>query len=272
MESGNYNSYSSFQNTGPYQERNFSEIAGTIGTNVQKIIQNVSSMKRMVNLLGTTQDLSDTKSQLYKIQHYTQQLVKDTSHLLKQLNDASFPTSPSEQRTCKMQKTKLAEDYSAALNAFQEVQKSAHQKETNRLKNSKVMSPLPPPPGNTAVLIDDFGELENSGSRQVQRQQDFMSLREAEEQEQTIRQLENDIRDVNQIYKELGVMIHDQGEMIDSIEAHVERTEAYVSDGNSQLKEAAHTRYKIRRKKLVCLSVLIVFVVLLSLWVFWPSN
>jgi SNARE domain. len=34
-------------------------------------------------------------------------------------------------------------------------------------------------------------------------------------------------------------MVHDQGELIDSIEAHVERTEAYVSDGNTQLKDAA---------------------------------
>lgn len=40
MESGNFNSYSSYHNNGPYQESNFSEIAQNIGTNIQKIIQN----------------------------------------------------------------------------------------------------------------------------------------------------------------------------------------------------------------------------------------
>ncbi|XP_008478188.1 syntaxin-12-like [Diaphorina citri] len=282
MESGNFNSYSSYHSSGPYQERNFSDIAQNIGTNIQKILQNVSSMKRMVNLLGTAQDSSDTKSQLYQIQHYTQQLAKDTNHILKQLNDTPLPSSPSEQRQCKMQKERLADDFSTALNAFQDVQKLAHKKESDQIKKTKVISKLPPPPGRQAVSGEEFGdrtqdqliELQDNGSQQLQqqRQQDFINLREAEEQEQAIRQLESDIRDVNQIFKELGAMVHDQGELIDSIEAHVERTEAYVSDGNTQLKDAAMYTYKVRRKKFVCMAVGIVFLLLVLIWMFWPNN
>ncbi|KAL1456673.1 hypothetical protein WDU94_001386 [Cyamophila willieti] len=281
MESGNFNSYSSYHNSGPYQERNFSDIAQNIGTNIQKIIQNVSSMKRMVNLLGTAQDSSDTKSQLYQIQHYTQQLAKDTNQILRQLNETPLPSSPSEQRQCKMQREKLQDDYSAALNAFQDVQKLALKKESDLIKKNKVVK-LPPPPGKHSVPLDTFDdkpqdqliELQNNGSQQMQqqRQQDFINLREAEEQEQAIRQLESDIQDVNQIFKELGAMVHDQGELIDSIEAHVERTEAYVSDGNSQLKDAAMYTYKLRRKKFVCMAAGITFLVILMLWMFWPSG
>lgn len=281
MESGNYNSFSSYHNSGPYQERNFSDIAQNIGTNIQKIIQNVSSMKRMVNLLGTAQDSSDTKTQLYQIQHYTQQLAKDTNHILKQLNETPLPSSPSEQRQCKMQKEKLADDFSDALTAFQDVQRQAYSKERDLIKKTKPITKLAPPPGS--VAIDHFGEktqdqlieLQDNGNQQLQqqqRQQDFLNLREAEEQEQAIRQLESDIQDVNQIFKELGAMVHDQGELIDSIEAHVERTGAYVSDGNAQLKDAAMYTYKLRRKKFVCMAVGIVFLFLVMLWLFWPDN
>lgn len=75
-----------------------------------------------------------------------------------------------------------------------------------------------------------------------------------------------DIMDVNQIFKDLAVMIHDQGEMIgkwenthlslilnimsfnhflvlcftDSIEANVESAEAHVDRGAAQLQKAAY--------------------------------
>lgn len=278
MESGNFNSYSSYHNNGPYQESNFSEIAQNIGTNIQKIIQNVSSMKRMVNLLGTAQDSSDTKTELYQIQHYTQQLAKDTNHILKQLNDIPPPTSISDQRQQKVQKENLAELFSSALNEFQEVQRLAYSKEKDLIKKTKQIK-LPPPPGSgnndhfADRTQDQLIELQdNKQQLQQQRQQDFLALREAEEQEQAIRQLETDILNVNQIFKELGALVHDQGEIVDSIEAHVESTGAYVSDGNSQLKDAAMYTYKLRRKKFVCMAVGIVFLLLVLLWLFWPSG
>lgn len=60
------------------------------------------------------------------------------------------------------------------------------------------------------------------------------------DQQQAIRQLESDILDVNQIFKELATMVYDQGEVVDSIESHVESAQIEVSQGASQL-ERAHT-------------------------------
>jgi syntaxin 7 len=49
---------------------------------------------------------------------------------------------------------------------------------------------------------------------------------------------------VNQIFKDLGQMVYEQGEIIDSIEAHVEKTEIFVSEGTSQLRQASN--YQVR--------------------------
>ena len=45
---------------------------------------------------------------------------------------------------------------------------------------------------------------------------------------------------MNQIFKELGAMVHEQGEVVDSIEASVEKTEVFVGEGVQQLREASN--------------------------------
>ena len=50
---------------------------------------------------------------------------------------------------------------------------------------------------------------------------------------------QSDIVDVNTIFKELATMVHEQGEMIDSIEANVESAHIRVEEGTTQLATAA---------------------------------
>lgn len=56
--------------------------------------------------------------------------------------------------------------------------------------------------------------------------------------------LQSDIMDVNQIFKDLATMVHEQGEVIDSIEANVESTHMNVGQGVSQLAKASE--YQVR--------------------------
>ena len=58
------------------------------------------------------------------------------------------------------------------------------------------------------------------------------------DREQQIRKIESDILEVNQIFKDLATMIHEQGETIDSIEANVETASIQVDQGTLQLAKA----------------------------------
>ena len=51
---------------------------------------------------------------------------------------------------------------------------------------------------------------------------------------------------MNTIFKDLATMVHEQGEMVDSIEANVETTSVRVHEGTEQLRQAE--TYKVRRK------------------------
>lgn len=46
--------------------------------------------------------------------------------------------------------------------------------------------------------------------------------------------------DVNQIFRDLATFVHEQGETVDSIEAHIESSTIRVSEGVQQLQKASN--------------------------------
>lgn len=266
---------SSYQNGAQVREQDFQKLSQTIGTSIQKISQNVSSMQRMVNQIGTHQDSPDIRKQLHSIQHYTQQLVKDTSGYIKDLSVLNNQNAtPSEQRQRKMQRERLQDEFTSALNMFQQVQRSTAQKEKEQVNKAKAAAygndPYLPGYKKDQQLI----ELQEGGVRHTQMQvQEEAELRALQEQEQSIRQLESDIQDVNQIFKELGALVHEQGEIVDSIEANVERATDYVGTGAQQLREASSYKNKIRRKKLIIAAIAaVILTVIILIIIIKTSN
>ena len=73
----------------------------------------------------------------HQIQHYTGQLAKDTSTDLHSLSNGISTLSQSEQRQWRLQKERLHNDFTKALNSFQAAQRTAAQKEKETIKAAK---------------------------------------------------------------------------------------------------------------------------------------
>uniref|UniRef100_A0A183BV13 t-SNARE coiled-coil homology domain-containing protein n=1 Tax=Globodera pallida TaxID=36090 RepID=A0A183BV13_GLOPA len=105
--------------------------------------------------------------------------------------------------------------------------------------------------------------------RQLQ-QQHRMNLDEIRERQQALSALEQDIGDINQIFKDLAHMVHDQGEMVDSIEANIEHASIHVQEAHTNVAQAVHYQTKARQKKLMisafCFIVFLVLFLVLYLW------
>lgn len=276
MESFNSSSYGSSQPTiqNNRGEQEFQRLCQTIGTSIQKINQNVSSMQKMVKQFGSHQDSHDLRQQFNSLQQYTRKLVVDTNAYIKEVS--TFPASAlqSEQRQRKMQRARLQDEYTMALSAFQGAQRSAAARERDLFKEARAQSHIDPfaGPKKETQLIE---LQDNTASRQQQQQQQLQQqlqeeadLRNLQEQEEAIRQLEKDIVDVNQIFKELGSLVHEQGEVLDSIEASVESTANYVQQGGQELRAAATYKNKVTKKKIylaliaaIILTIIIVIIV-----------
>lgn len=263
--------------TSSYQaghEGDFSKLSQQIGTHIQKISQNASSMQRIVVQLGTPADNQQLRNQLHQIQHYTGQLAKDTSKSLKDLGAISLQST--EQRVLKLQRERLLNDFTAALNSFQSLQREAAQREKDEVKRVRTASVLSPPDSSkeALVVLDETKSqpFQSSQQRQMQMQEEDVDVQALVERERAIRQLESDIVDVNTIFKELATMVHEQGEMIDSIEANVETAQMRVEEGTNQLSTAASYQTKIRRRKCFIAIIAAVVAIIIIGIIIWQSR
>ncbi|CAH1775014.1 unnamed protein product [Owenia fusiformis] len=271
---GSFGSYepdghSSYQ-SGPSREssNDYTRLSQTIGNNIQKISSNVSQLQQMINKIGTQQDSQDLRDKSHNMQHYTNQIAKETTKLLKDLAHIPTPISQSETKQRKMMKERLMNDFTAALNNFQAAQRQCAEKEKESVKRARAHSGLNP-----------FQELEEkkspdqlispergfSQTAQVLQMEEDIDLDLIKEREESIKKLEGDIMDVNTIFKDLGQLVYEQGETIDSIESNVESAAIHVEEGNSQLSQAKTYQSKARRKKCICIIVVFVILAILGL-------
>jgi len=216
----------------------FNRTASVVATNIQKLVQNVSSMQRM--LVHVDSQGEGLRAQLRQLQHYTGQLAKDTAGQLKQLADAQVLDSGA-----KLQRERLQDEFTKALNNFQRVQREAAEREKQGLAAAKQND-------NSWALAGPGEEQQQQGQSRTQLMiEEEERIGQLEQREQSMRQLESDIVDVNTIFKDLATMVHEQGEIVDSIEQNIESTTVQVTSGTEQLRQAADYQNKARKKKII---------------------
>ncbi|KFQ32336.1 Syntaxin-12, partial [Merops nubicus] len=231
-----------------------------------------AQIKNLMSQLGTKQDSSKLQENLQQLQHSANRLAKETNEYLKELGSLPLPLSASEQRQQRLQKERLMNDFSTALNNFQAVQRRVSEKEKETVARARAGSRI-------SRKSQTFFPSLSSGEdwNQMQSQEEDVAITEQDlelikERESAIRQLEADILDVNQIFKDLAMMIHDQGDMIDSIEANVESAEVHVERASEQLQRAAYYQKKSRKKICILILGLAVASIIIGLLIWWISK
>lgn len=261
MSFPNYSSYQSTANSDLASSSDFTRLSNSISSNVQKISQNVNIMQKLVNQLGTSADNEQMRIMLHDLQHSTHQLARETNTQLKQLSQIHQSGNTSDQKQKRMLRERLTNDFSEALKNLQVIQRTAAQKEKESVMRARANSGLN---GSTEVapnLIDLDG---TSSSQQVHLQiEEHVDLNELREREEAVKRMEGDIFEVNQMFKEIASLVHEQGEVIDSIEANVETAAMRVSSGAQEVAKARDYQSKARRKTMFLLLILTVILVFL---------
>uniref|UniRef100_A0A915ECH4 t-SNARE coiled-coil homology domain-containing protein n=1 Tax=Ditylenchus dipsaci TaxID=166011 RepID=A0A915ECH4_9BILA len=196
-----------------------------ITSNIQQLNQNVQNLNVIVEKIGGPDDTDTTKNSMSTLVQNSNFLSKSTSSLIKKL----VPLS-SDNRQIRVQSERLMNEYMAVLNRLQAAQRKAAFKEKAQIKTVSVEDEILSSQGTYKV--------EDDQSRMQLQQQHRVNLNEIKERQQALSQLESDIGDVNQIFKDLAMIVHDQGEMVDSIEANVEHASIYVEQGHQHVSQA----------------------------------
>jgi t-SNARE complex subunit (syntaxin) len=56
------------------------------------------------------------------------------------------------------------------------------------------------------------------------------------------------MNDINSIFKDLAVMVHDQGDIVNSIEANIETTQSRIQISNQNLESAVKNQVNLMNK------------------------
>ncbi|XP_036358765.1 syntaxin-7 isoform X1 [Octopus sinensis] len=226
--------YGDTRNTDPENSNLYvDEILKQIGNNVFKINNGANNLNKAMKIIGTERDSNVLRDRIHETSQSTNEIVTETANLVKKIVRNRKLT-----QNRKFELERLRNDFEESFKKFTELQKKAAEK-------VRTAKPLRPPPGES--LIDFEEDDQESLLQRQQREEQLMQQQEIIEEdtalilerEERIRQLEGDILDVNEIFRELGTLVHEQGDVIDSIEANVDNGYSRVESGMQQLTKAA---------------------------------
>ncbi|RWR74431.1 syntaxin-22 [Cinnamomum micranthum f. kanehirae] len=236
----------------------------SVAAGIFQINTAVAGFRRLVDAIGTTKDTPDLRQKLHHSRQRIGQLVKETSAKLRALSDSdrSSDVNPSK----KIEDAKLARDFQAILQDYQKVQRLAAEREA-------AYAPSGPP----SSLAESSGSIEHSSQdtdqdghsflREQKRQEILLlgnevAFNEAiiDEREQGIKDIQDQIGQANEIFRDLAVLVHEQGVVIDDIDSNIEGSHATTAQARTQLAKASKS---VKSRSSWCWWVLIIFVLVL---------
>lgn len=227
-------------------------LSENITTNIYTINSSWRILDRACKTIGGSKDSQGLRDRVHVTQLSTNQVVTRTSKDIARLT-VLMRRADKEQ---KLQIEKLTTDFKDAMQRYSEMQKAVAEKMKRHLLVPSNNSDNQSGDGNqdTDTLVQVQEDMEQ---RAVQRSLEFEQGLLIEREER-IRRIEGDILDVNQIMRELGALVHQQGDSINTIENSIENVHGNVELGAQELVKANSYQSKFRRK--VCFLLLLAIV------------
>ncbi|CAI4221796.1 unnamed protein product [Auanema sp. JU1783] len=229
-------------------------VISSIQRNIQELNQQVINLEALLSSLNEERN----RDQFNEVAQQAQRLSKEINTLMKNLVDIS-----NNEKSLRIQRARLQEEYISVLNRLQACQRKAAKIEQSSMKRARD-AVAQDEAAYRSIESDPIGGQQRA---QVQKQQQI-DMKELQERQLSLRQLEQDIGDVNQIFAELSRIVHSQGELVDSIEANVEQAQIRVTQGASNVEQAVYYNHKARQKKMLLVAFLTILIFIIGLTIY----
>ncbi|XP_004717191.1 syntaxin-16 isoform X1 [Echinops telfairi] len=234
------------------------EIQYDVGRIRQKMKELVSLHDKHLN----RPTLDDSSEEEHAIEIATQEVTQ----LFHRCQRAVQALPGRARQTCSEQEARLLRNVVAALaQALQELSSTFRHAQSGYLKRMKNREERSQHFFDTSVPLVDSGDdtaLYDRGFTDEQLVLVEQNTLLVEEREHEIRRIVQSISDLNEIFRDLGAMIVEQGTVLDRIDYNVEQSHCKTEDGLKQLHKAEQHQKK-NRKMLVILILVVVIVVLI---------
>eukprot|EP00731_Ephydatia_muelleri_P031649 Em0023g156a len=238
-------SYSRYQDPPP---------TGSLSQDIQHFSTNVDQLGAKVKQLQTEQEDAVLKGDIIQLLSLCAQLAKRIDTALKAIKEQRDVSKDFEYK-------RYLSVFQKSFSTFQALQQATTGIEQTQLKLARAESMRRSKRISAAKEDTKLLAYPTEQQAQMFAENDIADL---QERERVISQLEHDILDMNEIFRDLATMVHEQGDQIEHIAVHVESAAVNVQQGNKQLGHAA--QYKNRNRKLqICIAVIIIIVILVIL-------
>lgn len=261
--------------------RALSKIPPEWTNDVDEIQYDITKIKNKIKELGTLHDkhlnrptLDDNVDEEKAIDSMTQEItnILNQVHLkirkISIKNNSSSNQSFTDQRLVTNVVKNLASTLQEMTTNFKKNQNiylkkiQARKERSNMLFDTTQFSPS---------LMTEENEFDEDNSSFLNQKQEQLQISRANrqmlnEREQEITHIVKSIQDLNDLFKDLAVMIEDQGTVVDRIDYNIERVSHSVQHGLTELEKAAKYQ-KTSRKMYVIACLIVIFLILFILLV-----
>eukprot|EP00730_Choanoeca_flexa_P005291 TRINITY_DN11920_c0_g1_i1.p1 TRINITY_DN11920_c0_g1~~TRINITY_DN11920_c0_g1_i1.p1 ORF type:complete len:265 (+),score=103.00 TRINITY_DN11920_c0_g1_i1:237-1031(+) len=250
-----------------YQSRDgdseYIRLSQQVDNTIYDIRRQVKNLDKIVGVIGTRRESPNTLSQMKTLIDDIKEQIRETTMNIKQLGQMDGG-SMQEKKTRGMEQKKLRRDLEAVAQQFKTTYKQAIAKEQSTAQRERAES--------MAGGYDDYNTREDQSLLDDDRRQQQMMAAEVDirtaqihEREQGVRELESQMTEVNDIFKDLATIVQEQGDQLDSIESSLTTTYDRVDGGVEQLTRASHYQKKARNKAMCLLVIVVVVAAILAI-------
>jgi syntaxin 7 len=249
----------------------FQELAQELMSKLFNLTGNISRLSNEVALLGTKRDTERLRERVHDILEETKDTFKEVGEGVKKIQsweDVSvcprstyllIKTLKFSKPSQKYTQQKVAKEFQNNLTTFQGVQRQALEKQRSSASAARSALEEQQLPG-----VDGGNQF---GQQQSQEQLRLASQDEVDfqdslivEREAEIRNIEQGVTELNELFRDVAHIVSEQGEQLDLIANNVENTRTDTRGADLDLRSAA--RYQRNARSKACCLLLILAVIL----------
>ncbi|PMD27237.1 putative syntaxin PEP12 [Hyaloscypha hepaticicola] len=229
----------------------FQRLSQQLMTKLFTLTGNISRLSNEIAKLGTKGDTERVRERVHDLLEESKDAFKDVGEGVKKIQ--------SWEDVSKYTQQKLAREFQNNLQEFQSVQRLALEKQRSSASAARTALEEQQSPGAEGSNI--FGQQQSqeqlrlASQDEVDFQDSLIVEREAE-----IRNIEQGVTELNELFRDVAHIVNEQGELLDNIHENVENTRTDTRGADLELRSAA--RYQKQARSKACCLLLILAVIL----------
>ncbi|MCJ1448887.1 MAG: hypothetical protein MMC23_009406 [Stictis urceolatum] len=241
----------------------FNRFTEELSVKLFSLTSGISRLSQQVNLLGTKRDTDRVRERVHDLLEETRDGFKDAGEGIKRLTGWE-DLNASQKYT----QQKLSREFQASGTEFQTVQRLAIEKQ----RASATASRSAIESGETSELARFGDDPQQPRQQQEQEQvrlasQDEVDFQESLiiERESEIRNIEQSVGELNELFRDVAHIVREQGEAFDVIENNVQNTVQDTRNADLELRSANRYQKQARGKACCLLLILVIVLVIIIL-------